>query len=135
MLFSYFRRWVKLIKVSVRSLCAWFYLNVLFLFRDWDDPRLFTLTALRRRGFPPEAINKFCSKVKFSDQYLSFRVNNSGDDDDAKNKRRRCAWGVGGGGREEEDKKEERENKNWRRKRWTRTRMKMMVTIMGQGFY
>ena len=30
---------------------------------DWDDPRLFTLTALRRRGFPPEAINKFCAKV------------------------------------------------------------------------
>lgn len=27
---------------------------------DWDDPRLFTLTALRRRGFPPEAINSFC---------------------------------------------------------------------------
>ncbi|MEE6502298.1 hypothetical protein FKM82_004468 [Ascaphus truei] len=27
--------------------------------RDWDDPRLFTLTALRRRGFPPEAINNF----------------------------------------------------------------------------
>ena len=33
------------------------------IFRDWDDPRLFTLTALRRRGFPPEAINKFCGKV------------------------------------------------------------------------
>lgn len=31
--------------------------------RDWDDPRLFTLTALRRRGFPPEAINYFCAKV------------------------------------------------------------------------
>eukprot|EP00058_Branchiostoma_floridae_P016232 XP_002601720.1 hypothetical protein BRAFLDRAFT_121196 [Branchiostoma floridae] len=30
---------------------------------DWDDPRLFTLTALRRRGFPPEAINNFCAKV------------------------------------------------------------------------
>jgi len=30
---------------------------------DWDDPRLFTLTALRRRGFPPEAINLFCAKV------------------------------------------------------------------------
>ncbi|KAK6632385.1 hypothetical protein RUM44_007427 [Polyplax serrata] len=27
---------------------------------DWDDPRLFTLSALRRRGFPPEAINNFC---------------------------------------------------------------------------
>lgn len=31
--------------------------------RDWDDPRLFTLTALRRRGFPKEAINDFCAKV------------------------------------------------------------------------
>ncbi|XP_041348484.1 glutamine--tRNA ligase-like [Gigantopelta aegis] len=31
--------------------------------RDWDDPRLFTLTALRRRGFPPEAVNIFCAKV------------------------------------------------------------------------
>ncbi|CAB0002987.1 unnamed protein product [Nesidiocoris tenuis] len=30
---------------------------------DWDDPRLFTLTALRRRGFPPEAINRFCAQV------------------------------------------------------------------------
>ena len=39
--------------------------KIIFLltFRDWDDPRLFTLTALRRRGFPPEAINKFCGKV------------------------------------------------------------------------
>ncbi|KAL1914930.1 uncharacterized protein VTP21DRAFT_7846 [Calcarisporiella thermophila] len=25
----------------------------------WDDPRLFTLEALRRRGVPPEAINQF----------------------------------------------------------------------------
>ncbi|KAK3797448.1 hypothetical protein RRG08_011699 [Elysia crispata] len=31
--------------------------------RDWDDPRLFTLTALRRRGFPPEAINYLTAKV------------------------------------------------------------------------
>ena len=31
--------------------------------RDWDDPRLYTLTALRRRGIPPEAINVFCGKV------------------------------------------------------------------------
>lgn len=30
---------------------------------DWDDPRLFTLTALKRRGVPPEAINLFCAKV------------------------------------------------------------------------
>ena len=31
--------------------------------RDWDDPRLFTLTALRRRGVPPEAINLFVAKI------------------------------------------------------------------------
>nr|XP_045612229.1 probable glutamine--tRNA ligase [Procambarus clarkii] len=31
--------------------------------RDWDDPRLFTLTALRRRGFPSEAINNFCATL------------------------------------------------------------------------
>ncbi|VDK74853.1 unnamed protein product [Litomosoides sigmodontis] len=30
---------------------------------DWDDPRLFTLTALRRRGIPPEAINKFILRL------------------------------------------------------------------------
>ncbi|XP_017124107.1 probable glutamine--tRNA ligase [Drosophila elegans] len=30
---------------------------------DWDDPRLFTLTALRRRGFPAEAINNFCAQM------------------------------------------------------------------------
>ncbi|EDV29716.1 uncharacterized protein TRIADDRAFT_37025 [Trichoplax adhaerens] len=31
--------------------------------KSWDDPRLFTLSALRRRGFPPAAINRFCAKV------------------------------------------------------------------------
>ena len=31
--------------------------------KDWDDPRLFTLTALRRRGFPPQAINNFCQQM------------------------------------------------------------------------
>lgn len=30
---------------------------------NWDDPRLFTLTALRRRGFPAEAINNFCAQM------------------------------------------------------------------------
>ncbi|CAG8850737.1 17208_t:CDS:1, partial [Racocetra persica] len=27
--------------------------------KGWDDPRLYTLPALRRRGVPPEAINGF----------------------------------------------------------------------------
>lgn len=30
---------------------------------NWDDPRLFTLSALRRRGFPSEAINNFCAQM------------------------------------------------------------------------
>uniref|UniRef100_A0A0N4Z6T3 glutamine--tRNA ligase n=1 Tax=Parastrongyloides trichosuri TaxID=131310 RepID=A0A0N4Z6T3_PARTI len=30
---------------------------------DWDDPRLFTLAGLRRRGIPSEAINKFVAKL------------------------------------------------------------------------
>ncbi|XP_037075687.1 LOW QUALITY PROTEIN: probable glutamine--tRNA ligase [Pollicipes pollicipes] len=33
------------------------------LVADWDDPRLFTLTALRRRGFPAQAINNFCARL------------------------------------------------------------------------
>jgi glutaminyl-tRNA synthetase len=35
----------------------------LFPSSDWDDPRLFTLTALRRRGIPPEVINKFVANL------------------------------------------------------------------------
>jgi glutaminyl-tRNA synthetase len=33
------------------------------IINDWDDPRLFTLTALRRRGFPAIAINNFVAKM------------------------------------------------------------------------
>ncbi|KHJ45111.1 glutamine--tRNA ligase [Trichuris suis] len=33
------------------------------ILKGWDDPRLFTLTALRRRGFPPEAVNSFVAKM------------------------------------------------------------------------
>ena len=33
-------------------------------YSDWDDPRLFTLSALRRRGVPPEAIREFCDQVQ-----------------------------------------------------------------------
>lgn len=29
-------------------------------FKGWDDPRVYTLAGLQRRGFPPEAINTFC---------------------------------------------------------------------------
>lgn len=33
---------------------------------DWDDPRMYTLVALRRRGIPPEAIISFVSKLGVS---------------------------------------------------------------------
>ncbi|XP_068237763.1 probable glutamine--tRNA ligase [Palaemon carinicauda] len=39
--------------------------------RDWDDPRLFTLTALRRRGFPAEAINDFCATLGLTGAQIS----------------------------------------------------------------
>lgn len=38
---------------------------------DWDDPRLFTLTALRRRGFPAEAINNFCAQMGVTGAQIS----------------------------------------------------------------
>jgi glutaminyl-tRNA synthetase len=31
--------------------------------RGWDDPRLPTLSGLRRRGYPPEAMRKFCELI------------------------------------------------------------------------
>jgi glutaminyl-tRNA synthetase len=31
--------------------------------RDWDDPRMPTLSGMRRRGFPPEAIRDFLKRV------------------------------------------------------------------------
>ncbi|XP_038054091.1 glutamine--tRNA ligase-like, partial [Patiria miniata] len=40
--------------------------------RDWDDPRLYTLTALRRRGFPAEAINNFCAKIGVTMSRVTF---------------------------------------------------------------
>ena len=41
---------------------------------DWDDPRLFTLPALRRRGFPAKAINSFCAEVLDDPLYLNLGV-------------------------------------------------------------
>ena len=44
----------------------------------WDDPRLFTLAGLRRRGYPAEAINEFCDVVQISrkgnDNVVQFSV-------------------------------------------------------------
>ena len=34
----------------------------------WDDPRLPTLSGLRRRGVPPEAIRDFCSRIGVTKQ-------------------------------------------------------------------
>src|SRR5262249_25502578 len=32
----------------------------------WDDPRMFTLSGYRRRGYTPEAIRKFCERIGVS---------------------------------------------------------------------
>jgi glutaminyl-tRNA synthetase len=34
--------------------------------RDWDDPRMPTLSAMRRRGYTPQAIRAFCDEVGVS---------------------------------------------------------------------
>ncbi len=36
------------------------------LVRGWDDPRMPTLSGLRRRGYPPEGLRAFCRKIGVS---------------------------------------------------------------------
>ncbi len=36
------------------------------LVEDWDDPRMPTISGMRRRGFPPEAIREFCDRIGVS---------------------------------------------------------------------
>jgi glutaminyl-tRNA synthetase len=34
--------------------------------RGWDDPRMPTISGMRRRGYPPEAIQNFCKRIGVS---------------------------------------------------------------------
>jgi glutaminyl-tRNA synthetase len=34
--------------------------------RGWDDPRMPTVSGMRRRGFTPEAIREFCRRIGVS---------------------------------------------------------------------
>ena len=43
-------------------------INEGFLSR-WDDPRLPTLSGMRRRGYPPEAIRNFCDRIGLAKKY------------------------------------------------------------------
>lgn len=40
----------------------------------WDDPRLFTLVALRRRGIPPGALRNFVSELGVTDALTSIQI-------------------------------------------------------------
>lgn len=42
--------------------------------RDWDDPRLYTLIALRRRGIPPGAIRAFIADLGVSDATTTIQL-------------------------------------------------------------
>ena len=42
--------------------------------RDWDDPRLFTLIALRRRGVPPGAILAFVNELGVSTALTNIQI-------------------------------------------------------------
>ena len=42
--------------------------------RGWDDPRLFTINGLRRRGYTPTAINEFCRGVGVTRQQNLIRL-------------------------------------------------------------
>lgn len=42
--------------------------------RDWDDPRLYTLIALRRRGVPPGAILSFVNGLGVSKATTTIEV-------------------------------------------------------------
>lgn len=35
----------------------------------WDDPRMVTISGMRRRGFPPAAIRDFCARIGISKAY------------------------------------------------------------------
>jgi glutamyl-tRNA synthetase len=46
------------------------------LYTGWDDPRLPTLRALRRRGFTPEAIKRFIVKLGVNESDISVSLEN-----------------------------------------------------------
>ncbi len=48
--------------------------NILPAVRGWDDPRLYTLVGIRRRGVPPEALKTFISELGVTDALTNIEV-------------------------------------------------------------
>src|SRR2546423_1912018 len=42
--------------------------------RGWDDPRLYTLVALRRRGVPAQALVNFVSELGVTDSLTNIEI-------------------------------------------------------------
>jgi glutaminyl-tRNA synthetase len=42
--------------------------------RDWDDPRMPTLSGMRRRGYPPAAIRSFCQDIGLTKRDITIEL-------------------------------------------------------------
>jgi glutaminyl-tRNA synthetase len=67
---SFFSRYTVLSKRKLIQLVEQKHVN------GWDDPRMPTLSGMRRRGVPPSALRSFCEQVGISkaDSNIDFKV-------------------------------------------------------------
>lgn len=69
-IYAFFSRYTVLSKRKLIQLVEQNHVN------GWDDPRMPTLSGMRRRGVPPAALRQFCEQVGISkaDSNIDFKV-------------------------------------------------------------